>query len=72
MVERVRALEDSYADLVTKCVERRTRLEDSRQLWQFYWDMAEEDNWIKEMVNILSQVRAISLGVSFSASYLVS
>ena len=56
MVERVRALEDSYADLVTKCVERRTRLEDSRQLWQFYWDMAEEDNWIKEMENILSQV----------------
>ena len=55
VVERVRALEDSYADLVTKCVERRTRLEDSRQLWQFYWDMAEEDNWIKEMVNILSQ-----------------
>ena len=56
VVERVRALEDSYADLVTKCVERRTRLEDSRQLWQFYWDMAEEDNWIKEMENILSQV----------------
>ena len=55
VVDRVRALEDSYADLVTSCVERRTRLEDSRQLWQFYWDMAEEDNWIKEMENILSQ-----------------
>ena len=55
VVDRVRTLEDSYADLVNSCVQRRTRLEDSRQLWQFYWDMAEEDNWIKEMEQIVSQ-----------------
>ena len=36
-------------------VERRTRLEESKKLWQFYWDMAEEENWIKEKENILSQ-----------------
>ncbi len=36
-------------------VERRSRLEESRQLWQFYWDVAEEENWIKEMEQILSQ-----------------
>ena len=34
----------------------RSRLEESRLLWQFYWDMAEEENWIKEMENILLQV----------------
>lgn len=33
----------------------RSRLEESRLLWQFYWDMAEEENWIKEMENILLQ-----------------
>ncbi|MCP3664832.1 MAG: hypothetical protein GY696_20450 [Gammaproteobacteria bacterium] len=33
----------------------RSRLEESRLLWQFYWDMADEENWIKEMENILLQ-----------------
>ena len=55
IVERVQTLEDAYAELVRLAVERRSRLEESRQLWQFYWDMAEEENWIKEMENILSQ-----------------
>ena len=35
-------------------VERRARLEESRKLWQFYWDMADEENWIKEKEQILS------------------
>lgn len=30
-------------------------MEESKKLWQFYWDMAEEENWIKEKENILSQ-----------------
>ena len=55
IVERVQALEDAYAELVKLAVERRSRLEESRLLWQFYWDMAEEENWIKEMQNILLQ-----------------
>ena len=55
IVERVQTLEDAYAELVRLAVERRSRLEESRQLWQFYWDMAEEENWIKEMEQILSQ-----------------
>jgi spectrin beta len=38
--------------LVKLAVERRARLEESRKLWQFYWDMAE--NWIKEKEQILS------------------
>ena len=48
-------LENAYAELVSLAVERRSRLEESRQLWQFYWDMAEEENWIKEMGHVLSQ-----------------
>ena len=55
IVERVQSLEDGYAELVKFAVERRSRLEESRLLWQFYWDMAEEENWIKEMENILMQ-----------------
>lgn len=30
------------------------RLEESRKLWQFYWDMADEENWIKEKEQIVS------------------
>lgn len=35
-------------------LERRNRLEESRKLWQFYWDMTEEETWIKEKEQILS------------------
>merc|ERR1711874_676575 len=55
IVDRVSGLENAYAELVRLAVERRSRLEESRQLWQFYWDMAEEENWIKEMEHIVSQ-----------------
>ena len=46
--------QDAYAELVKLAVERRARLEESRKLWQFYWDMADEENWIKEKEHILS------------------
>ncbi|XP_049795155.1 spectrin beta chain isoform X2 [Schistocerca nitens] len=54
IVERVQQLEDAYAELVKLAVERRARLEESRKLWQFYWDMADEENWIKEKEQIVS------------------
>ncbi|XP_039294197.1 spectrin beta chain isoform X2 [Nilaparvata lugens] len=54
IVERVQQLEDAYAELVKLAVERRARLEESRRLWQFYWDMADEENWIKEKEQIVS------------------
>ncbi|XP_043206093.1 spectrin beta chain-like isoform X2 [Amphibalanus amphitrite] len=54
VVERVQQLEDAYAELVKLALERRSRLEESRQLWQFYWDMAEEENYIREKDNILT------------------
>ncbi|XP_048483411.1 spectrin beta chain isoform X1 [Plutella xylostella] len=53
-VERIQQLENAYAQLVHLAVERRKRLEDSRKLWQFYWDMADEENWIKEKEQIVS------------------
>ncbi|XP_026477327.1 spectrin beta chain isoform X2 [Ctenocephalides felis] len=54
IVERVQQLQEAYAELVRLAVERRTKLEESRKLWQFYWDMADEENWIKEKENIAS------------------
>lgn len=42
-------------ELVRLAVERRARLEESRKLWQFYWDMADEENWIKEKEQIVKQ-----------------
>ncbi|GBP22289.1 Spectrin beta chain [Eumeta japonica] len=53
-VDRIHQLENAYAELVHLAVERRKRLEDSRKLWQFYWDMADEENWIKEKEQIVS------------------
>ena len=40
---RRQALEDGYAELVKLAVESRSRIEESRLLWQLYWDMAEEE-----------------------------
>lgn len=54
IVDRVQQLEDAYAELVRLAVERRSRLEESRKLWQFYWDTADEENWIKEKEAIVS------------------
>jgi spectrin beta len=47
-------LQDAYAELVKLAVERRARLDESRKLWQFYWDMADEENWIKEKEQIVT------------------
>ena len=47
-------IKDAYAELVKLAVERRARLDESRKLWQFYWDMADEENWIKEKEQIVT------------------
>jgi spectrin beta len=52
--ERITQLESAYSELVQLAIDRRSRLEESRKLWQFYWDMAEEEAWIKEKEQILS------------------
>lgn len=54
MQTRIGDLEERYAALLDLSAERRNRLEESRRLWQFFWDMAEEEAWIKEKEQILS------------------
>ncbi|KAL1138874.1 hypothetical protein AAG570_008936 [Ranatra chinensis] len=54
IIEKVQQIDDAFAELVKLAVERRDRLEESRKLWQFYWDMADEENWIKEKEQIVS------------------
>ncbi|XP_078593449.1 spectrin beta chain, non-erythrocytic 1-like isoform X44 [Branchiostoma floridae x Branchiostoma japonicum] len=52
--ERMSHLEASYQELVALAADRRSRLEESRKLWQFFWDMAEEEGWIKEKSAVLA------------------
>lgn len=47
-------LEKRYAELVRQAIARRTKLEGSRQLWQYYWDVDQEEGWLKEKERILS------------------
>ncbi|XP_054154264.1 spectrin beta chain-like isoform X2 [Oppia nitens] len=52
--DRIRQLEMAYSELVQLAIDRRGRLEESRKLHQFFWDMSEEEAWIKEKEQILS------------------
>ena len=54
--DRVSHLEFSYQELSQLAAERRARLEESRRLWKFFWEMAEEEGWIREKEQILSAV----------------
>ncbi|XP_027030236.1 spectrin beta chain, non-erythrocytic 1-like isoform X1 [Tachysurus fulvidraco] len=52
--DRVAHMEFCYQELTQLSVERRARLEESRRLWKFFWEMAEEEGWIREKEQILS------------------
>uniref|UniRef100_A0A8C7XCV9 Spectrin beta chain n=1 Tax=Oryzias sinensis TaxID=183150 RepID=A0A8C7XCV9_9TELE len=52
--DRVAHLEFCYQELIQLAAERRARLEESRRLWKFFWEMAEEEGWIREKEQILS------------------
>ncbi|CAG5119810.1 unnamed protein product, partial [Candidula unifasciata] len=52
--ERMSMLETAYDELHQLAAERRKRLEESRKLWQFYWDMADEEGWIREKEQLMS------------------
>ncbi|GIY75950.1 spectrin beta chain [Caerostris extrusa] len=52
--ERIKQLEAAYIELVQLASDRHNHLIESRKLWQFFWDMAEEEAWIKEKERILS------------------
>ncbi|KAK3578499.1 hypothetical protein CHS0354_007749 [Potamilus streckersoni] len=54
ILERMNTLEVAYEELRQLAEDRRARLEESRKLWQFYWDMADEEGWIKEKEQLMS------------------
>ncbi|XP_062341939.1 spectrin family protein isoform X2 [Osmerus eperlanus] len=52
--EKVTLLGQAYDELGQLAGERRERLEDSRRLWQFLWELGEEAAWIREQEQILA------------------
>ncbi|XP_060941485.1 spectrin family protein isoform X1 [Limanda limanda] len=52
--EKVDLLGQAYEELGQLALKRRERLEDSRRLWQFMWDVGEEAAWIREQEQILA------------------
>ena len=52
--DRMSHLDAAYEELQQLAADRRTKLAESRKLWQFYWDMADEDSWIKEKEQLMS------------------
>ena len=54
VIDRMQNLEDMYTELVELSQERKDRLDDSRKLWQFFADIAEEEAWIREKEQMLS------------------
>ncbi|CAF96656.1 unnamed protein product, partial [Tetraodon nigroviridis] len=52
--DRVTHMDFCYQELSQLAAERRARLEESRRLWKFFWEMAEEEGWIREKEQILS------------------
>ncbi|XP_010784328.1 spectrin beta chain, non-erythrocytic 1-like [Notothenia coriiceps] len=52
--DRVAHMDFCYQELTQLASERRARLDESRRLWKFFWEMAEEEGWIREKEQILS------------------
>ncbi|ESN99908.1 hypothetical protein HELRODRAFT_101195 [Helobdella robusta] len=54
VVDRQRHLIAAYEELLQLAAARRARLGESRTLWQFYWDMADTEGWIREKEQLMS------------------
>uniref|UniRef100_A0A8D0NAK2 Spectrin beta chain n=1 Tax=Sus scrofa TaxID=9823 RepID=A0A8D0NAK2_PIG len=52
--ERVAALEQSYESLCELAATRRARLEESRRLWRFLWEVGETEAWVREQQHLLA------------------
>ena len=52
--DRISTLENAYEELKQLAEDRKSRLNESRKLWQFYWDMADEEGWIREKEQLMS------------------
>ena len=54
VADRMTHLEESYQELLELARGRKDRLGESRKLWQFFWDLADDENMIKEQAQIMS------------------
>ncbi|XP_053417070.1 spectrin beta chain, non-erythrocytic 2 isoform X2 [Nycticebus coucang] len=52
--ERVATLEQSYEALCDLAATRRARLEESRRLWRFLWEVGEAEAWVREQQHLLA------------------
>ncbi|XP_067941733.1 spectrin beta chain-like isoform X2 [Watersipora subatra] len=52
--ERKQSLIDAFNELLDLAARRRDQLEASRSLWQFFWDVTEEEGWIKDKEQLMS------------------
>ncbi|XP_033634187.1 spectrin beta chain-like [Asterias rubens] len=53
VADRMTHLEESYQELLELARGRKDRLGESRKLWQFFWDLADDENMIKEQAQIM-------------------
>ncbi|XP_016396448.1 spectrin beta chain, erythrocytic-like isoform X2 [Sinocyclocheilus rhinocerous] len=54
--DRVQHLDLCYQELVALAAQRKARLEQSRRLWNFLWEIAELESWIREKEHIFSSL----------------
>uniref|UniRef100_A0A8C0FVT8 Spectrin beta chain n=1 Tax=Chelonoidis abingdonii TaxID=106734 RepID=A0A8C0FVT8_CHEAB len=54
--DRVNYLEQCYQELLAMAAERKARLEQSKRLWKFFWELDEAESWIKEKEQIYSSL----------------
>ncbi|XP_043118343.1 spectrin beta chain, erythrocytic isoform X1 [Puntigrus tetrazona] len=54
--DRVQHLDLCYQELCALATQRKARLEQSRRLWNFLWEIAELESWIREKEHIFSSL----------------
>uniref|UniRef100_A0A8C2H3V4 Spectrin beta chain n=1 Tax=Cyprinus carpio TaxID=7962 RepID=A0A8C2H3V4_CYPCA len=54
--DRVQHLDLCYQELCALAAQRKARLEQSRRLWNFLWEIAELEGWIREKEHIFSSL----------------
>ncbi|TRY55293.1 hypothetical protein DNTS_013453, partial [Danionella cerebrum] len=55
-VQAERHLDLCYQELCALAAQRKARLEQSRRLWNFFWEIAELESWIREKEQIFSSL----------------
>uniref|UniRef100_A0A4W4HBR3 Spectrin beta chain n=1 Tax=Electrophorus electricus TaxID=8005 RepID=A0A4W4HBR3_ELEEL len=54
--DRVQHLDLCYQELCALAAQRKARLEQSRRLWNFFWEMAQLESWVREKEHIFSSL----------------